>query len=206
MPAPGAPFVLTEGLSLVPGRYQGAMDISSRSGGRAATVRAGRGRRRLTILAMVSFLLSLLIQYSVAPVAAVHDEGIFELDGNAVDQAAVAGDDWQNGTPGASDTLFIPGAVEKDGADTSYFKGGGSKDHHDISDWAWPGTDVAPDKDELLDVLAAVYEGDARGSPVSSPCSPRRRPARSSTSAPTSSTIPATPRSATGSSRTTSRR
>jgi uncharacterized repeat protein (TIGR01451 family) len=137
------------------------MDISSRSGGGAATVRAGRGRRRLTILAMVSFLLSLLIQYSVAPVAAVHDEGIFELDGNAVDQAAVAGDDWQNGTPGASDTLFIPGSVEKDGADTSYFKGGGSKDHHDISDWAWSGTDVAPDKDELLDVFASVYEAQA---------------------------------------------
>ena len=139
------------------------MDVSSRSGGGAVKVRSGRGRRRLTVLAMVSFVLSLLIQYAAfaAPVAAVHDEGIFELDGNAVDQVAVPGDDWQNGTPGAADTLFIPGSVEKDGADTTYFKGGGSKDHHDLSDWAWSGTDVAPDKDELLDVFASVYEAQA---------------------------------------------
>ena len=92
------------------------------------------------------------------PVVAVHDEDIFELDGNALDQGGVDGDDWENGTPGAADDLFIPGSVEKDGVDATYFKGGGSKDHHDLNDWAWSGTDVAPDKDELLDVFAAVYE------------------------------------------------
>ncbi|HTK45682.1 MAG TPA: DUF11 domain-containing protein, partial [Patescibacteria group bacterium] len=118
-------------------------------------------KRPLAVSATVFFLFSILMAYAVAPVAAVHDEGIFELDGNAVDQGAVAGDDWQNGTPGASDTLFIPGSVEKDGADTSYFKGGGSKDHHDIGDWSWSATDVAPDKDELLDVFASVYEAQA---------------------------------------------
>jgi uncharacterized repeat protein (TIGR01451 family) len=118
-------------------------------------------KRPLAISATVFFLFSILMAYAVAPVAAVHDEGIFELDGNAVDQAAVAGDDWENGTPGAADTLFIPGSQEKDGVDTSYFKGGGSKDHHDISDWDWSATDVAPDKDELLDVFASVYEAQA---------------------------------------------
>src|SRR6185503_17158891 len=53
------------------------------------------------------------------------------------------------------------GSVEKDGVDATYFKGGGSKDHHDLSDWDWSGTDVAPDKDELLDVFASVYEAQA---------------------------------------------
>jgi uncharacterized repeat protein (TIGR01451 family) len=110
---------------------------------------------------MLMFLLSLLVQYAsfVGTVAAVHDEGIFELDGNALDQGGVDGDDWEDGTAGAADDLFIPGSVEADGADTTYFKGGGSKDHLNLNNWEWSATDVAPDKDELLDVFAAVYEG-----------------------------------------------
>jgi uncharacterized repeat protein (TIGR01451 family) len=136
------------------------MNLWASTGGRAATTRLGKGRSRLAVLASLVFLLSILLQYAsfVGSVAAVHDEGIFELDGNALDQGGVDGDDWENGTPGAADTLFIPGSVEKDGPDTTYFKEGGSKDHHDLDDWAWSGTDVAPDKDELLDVFAAVYE------------------------------------------------
>ena len=64
----------------------------------------------VTSLILVALLSAGMI---IAPsVLAVHDEGIFELDGNAVDQAA-AGDDWENGTPGADDTLFIPGSVDK---------------------------------------------------------------------------------------------
>ena len=138
------------------------MNLWASTGGRAATARLGKGRSRLAISATLVFVLSILLQYAsfVGTVAAVHDEGIFELDGNALDQGGVDGDDWENGTPGAADDLFIPGSVEKDGADTTYFKGGGSKDHHDLNDWAWSGTDVAPDKDELLDVFAAVYEAD----------------------------------------------
>ena len=122
---------------------------------------SARTRKSLTLFWTALFVCSLLLQYAnfaaAPPVAAVHDEGLFELDGNAVDQAA-AGDDWQNGTPTAQDSLFIPGSVEKDGADVTYFKGGGSKDHHDIDEWDWSATDVAPDKDELIDVFAAVYD------------------------------------------------
>src|SRR4029079_5627963 len=105
-------------------------------------------------------VLSLLLQYAVAPVAAVHDDGVFELEGNATDNSA-PGDDWQNGTPGAADTLFIPMSVEGEGPDTSYFKGGGSKDENALSQWGWDDTDVAPDKDELMNVFAAVYEAEA---------------------------------------------
>ena len=115
----------------------------------------------MTLSWLVLFVLSILLQYgnltNPSTTLAVHDDGIFELDGNALDQAA-AGDDWQNGTPGASDSLFIPGSVEKDGVDVTYFTQGGSKDHHDISDWRYSSTDVAPDKDELLDVFAAAYD------------------------------------------------
>ena len=135
------------------------MNLWSSTGGGAATTRA-RGRRRIAAWAVLMFVLSLLVQYAsfVGTVAAVHDVGIFELDGNALDQGAVDGDDWEDGTAGAADSLFIPGSVEKDGPDATYFKGGGSKDHRNLDDWEWSATDVAPDKDELLDVFAAVYE------------------------------------------------
>jgi uncharacterized repeat protein (TIGR01451 family) len=139
------------------------MNVWAEMGGGAATARGRRRRslfRSILVLAQAALLGSLLLT-GLTPVAtAVHDEGIFELDGNALDQGGVAGDDWENGTPGAADDLFIPGSVEKDGPDVTYFKEGGSKDHHDLDDWAWSGTDVAPDKDELLDVFAAVYEAD----------------------------------------------
>ncbi len=150
------------------------MRRASDIGGGAATTRLGTswhgeagGKRRLAILAMLLFLLSLLVQYAsfvaVSPVAAVHDEGIFELDGNALDQGGVDGDDWEDGTPGAADDLFIPGSVEAEGPDATYFHGGGSKDENVLSQWGWSATDVAPDKDELVDVFAAVYEdGDTR--------------------------------------------
>src|SRR5215212_8156339 len=135
------------------------------SGGAAATLRSERGRRRLAVSAMILFLLSLLVQYAsfagAPPALAVHDEGIFELDGNAVDQGGLNGDDWEDGTPGAADDLFIPGADEAEGPDDSYFSGGGSKDEHTLSQWKWSTTDVAPDKDELVDVFAAVYEDGA---------------------------------------------
>ena len=135
------------------------------SGGTAATLRSERGRRRLAVSAMILFLLSLLVQYAsfvgAPPALAVHDEGIFELDGNAVDQGGLDGDDWEDGTPGAADDLFIPGADEAEGPDTSYFHGGGSKDENALSQWGWSTTDVAPDKDELVDVFAAVYENGA---------------------------------------------
>jgi uncharacterized repeat protein (TIGR01451 family)/fimbrial isopeptide formation D2 family protein len=120
-----------------------------------------RTRRGITLSWLVLFVLSILLQYgnltNPSSALAVHDDGIFELDGNALDQAA-AGDDWENGTPGAAASLFIPGSVEKDGVDTTYFAQGGSKDHHDIDEWHYSATDVAPDKDELIDVFAAAYD------------------------------------------------
>ena len=140
------------------------MNLWADSGGGAATARS-RGRRRFAFVAMLLFMLSLLVQYAsfvgTPPALAVHDEGIFELEGNATDQGGQPGDDWQNGTPGAADTLFIGMDEEEEGPDDSYFTTGGSKDENELSEWKWSSTDVAPDKDELLDVFAAVYEDGA---------------------------------------------
>src|SRR5688572_6367133 len=117
-----------------------------------------RTRRSLALTWTALFVLSLLLQYmsfaTAAPVLAVHDENLFELDGNATDSAAIEPDDDWNSTNHAIANVFIPGSVEKDGVDATYFKGGGSKDVNDIDEWAYSSNDVAPDKDEILDAFA----------------------------------------------------
>ena len=123
---------------------------------------SARTRRSLTLTWTALFVLSLLLQYFsfavAAPVLAVHEEHLFELDGNATDSAAVEPDDDWNSTNHALATVFIPGSAEKDGSDVTYYKGGGSKDVNDISQWEYSANDVAPDKDEILDAFAAAYE------------------------------------------------
>src|SRR5262245_52281116 len=90
-----------------------------------------RTRRSLTLTWTALFVLSLLLQYvtfaAAPPALAAHNEGIFELDGNADDQAA-AGADWQNGPEGAADSFFAGASSEEADVDVTYFTGGGSKD------------------------------------------------------------------------------
>ena len=103
--------------------------------------------------AAFAFLLMVLV---VGPAAmAVHDEGLFELDGNAVAGAA-AGDDWST-FPGGSAvaTAFINDGT--DPQDTTYLHQGGSKDIEDFSEWSRTQTDEAPDKDEIMHAYAAAY-------------------------------------------------
>ncbi|MBA2717642.1 MAG: hypothetical protein H0U52_00170 [Chloroflexi bacterium] len=123
---------------------------------------SARTRRGLALSWSALFVLSLLLQYFsfalASPALAVHGEGLFEVDGNALDQAPPEPDDDWNSLNHAIDSIFIPGSVEKDGVDTTYFTGGGSKDVNDISQWQYSANDVAPDKDEILDAFAAVYE------------------------------------------------
>src|SRR3954451_4646613 len=70
-------------------------------------------RKRVALSWSVLFILSVLLQYAAfvaAPAAlAVHNDGLFELDGNATAGAA-AGDDWNQvhaGTSSADATKFI---------------------------------------------------------------------------------------------------
>jgi hypothetical protein len=98
----------------------------------------------------------------------VHDTGKFELDGNAVNNPAVAGDDWDNvchqvlGTD-CSTTSDTSGATAVDwvaepNLNATIFTGGGSKDPIDVNKWAWKdGAGGLPDKDNLLHSFAARY-------------------------------------------------
>ncbi|MFL5725157.1 MAG: isopeptide-forming domain-containing fimbrial protein [Chloroflexota bacterium] len=124
------------------------------------TFMSARTRRSLTLTWTALFVLSLLLQYAAfaaAPAAlAAHDVGLFELDGNADDQAA-PGADWENGPEGAADSFFVGASSEAAANDNTYFTTGGSKDENDIPSWAITSNSV-PDKDELLDAYAAVYQ------------------------------------------------
>jgi hypothetical protein len=87
---------------------------------------------------------------------AVHDLGLFELDGNAQNDPTVAGDDWDS-LPGSS--IAFTGIVADGDSpiDQTFFNQGGSKDTNDVSEWVWSAGDNSPDKDELLDAYAAAY-------------------------------------------------
>jgi hypothetical protein len=131
--------------------------------------RSGRGsRRQLAAVIAAVLAAAAMVAFNVAPAAAVHDTGAFELDGNAVNNPAVAGDDWDNvchqvlGTD-CSTTSDTSGAtavdwVSESNLNASIFTGGGSKDPIDVNKWAWKdGAGGLPDKDNLLHSFAARY-------------------------------------------------
>jgi hypothetical protein len=87
------------------------------------------------------------------PASAVHDIGLFELDGDAINGSA-PGSDWNSLANTIARAFIVDG---HDPSDTTYFHQGGSKDIHDITDWRRTTNDEAPDKDEILDAFAAAY-------------------------------------------------
>src|SRR4051794_29571651 len=122
---------------------------------------SSRTRRGIALSWSVLFILSLLLQYAtfaLAPAAlAVHDDGLFELDGNAVNQVA-AGDDWDkvfDGSSSAEATKFVTDPVD-DQSDPS-FTGGSSKDDHDTTDWLWKHAKVGQPKNDITHAFAAAY-------------------------------------------------
>jgi hypothetical protein len=130
---------------------------------------SGQGRQR-RLAAVIAALLAAaaMVAFNVAPAAAVHDTGKFELDGNAVNNPAVAGDDWDNVChqvlhTDCSTTSDTSGATAVDwvaepNLNASIFTGGGSKDPQDINKWAWKDdAGGLPDKDNLLHSFAARY-------------------------------------------------
>ena len=120
---------------------------------------SSRTRRRLALTWAVLFILSILLQYAafvMAPAAlAVHDEGLFELDGNAVSGAA-PGEDWDHvfaHSSAADATEFIDDGV---GTGDDIFTGGSSKDDHNIGSWLWK-TGGVQDKNDITHAFAASY-------------------------------------------------
>ncbi|HTD63326.1 MAG TPA: hypothetical protein VK732_01175 [Verrucomicrobiae bacterium] len=107
---------------------------------------------------------------------AVHDTGIFQLDGDAQTSTNTAGtpaalDDWDKvcnqvtggGLAGCGTTAVTSGATAvswtaEPNPNSSIFTGGGSKDPIDINQWAWKdGAGGLPDKDNLEHGFAARY-------------------------------------------------
>src|SRR5262245_683065 len=106
----------------------------------------GSRRRRRFLLAPI-LMAALAAVFLVAGAQAVHDTGAFELDGNATNNPAVTGDDWDNVchqvlTTDCSTTNNTNGATAVDwvaepNLNSSIFTTGGSKDPNDISSWQW---------------------------------------------------------------------
>ena len=105
-----------------------------------------------TWLLIISGLTVLMVSLS-----AVHDLGVFELEGDATDDPALAGDDWSSVNLGSATPLAKTGVLSDPG-NATIFTGGGSKDPIDIS--SWKHKDAAgglPDKDNITNAYAAAY-------------------------------------------------
>jgi uncharacterized repeat protein (TIGR01451 family) len=125
---------------------------------------SARTRRSLVLLWTALFLCSLAMQsvQLAAPsaVLAVHDEGLFEMDGDAVNGGA-AGDDWEavyENTDDAFDTRFIVDPVDDDSDKT--FTGGSTKDDIDIDSWLWKNAKASQAKNDITHAFAAAYTAD----------------------------------------------
>jgi hypothetical protein len=81
--------------------------------------------------------------------------GLFELDGNAIDEPQVS-DDWSvlnsTGHPG----VVFSGVIADPGQNTVFV--GGKKDIQDISQWGWKDNGGFPDKDDITNAYAAAYK------------------------------------------------
>lgn len=124
--------------------------------------------RRALISALTVIGTAVALVFFAGSARAVHDAGLFELDGNATNQSATPGDDWDNvchqvtGSD-CSTSNDTSGATAVDwtaepNLNSSIFTGGGSKDPQDVSNWAWKdGAGGLPAKDNLLHGFAARY-------------------------------------------------
>jgi hypothetical protein len=146
--------------------------------GRRRSSSQGLNRRRAgrTITVAVASL-SLAVLYAL-PANAVHDDGLFELEGNTTDASSTPNaDDWQNlynsgGAPashiqGCTSVIklscFETFSFSPDPAigDTSYFTQGGSKDRNDVGQWLYTANDQSPDKNDITNAFAASYRNAA---------------------------------------------
>src|SRR5919106_59369 len=121
--------------------------------GRHALSQVGKRHRGRVAVGVAS--VGLLAASLALPAAAVHDVGLFELDGNILDDTTVEGDDWSN-IFANTDSAFASTGIISDPAPQSIFTGGGSKDDLDIPQWKHKNGNV-PDKDNITNAYAAAY-------------------------------------------------
>jgi hypothetical protein len=95
----------------------------------------------------------------VQSVYAVDDIGLFELEGNAVEDAPTPPEDWETLYDGGLNTggnSFVFTGIKDDPAPKTIFDGG-KKDIQNVS--AWSGKDGSvPDKDDITNAYAAAYK------------------------------------------------
>ena len=115
-----------------------------------------RTRRSLTLLWTALFLFSLALQSvtlaTPAAVSATPTDGVFQLEGDAVDNGG--GDDWANIDAGTDSSQATTGILG-DSAGRRFTQG--SKDTLDMDDNSWDVGNV-PDKDDILHAFAALYD------------------------------------------------
>jgi hypothetical protein len=132
---------------------------------------SGSPKRRRRLLVVPLLVTAVFAIFWITGAQAVHDDGVFELDRNAIDDAAVAGEDWNKVCPAstpagiapgclggttAANSAFVTDAVNAAGKDTTLFTGGATKDDLDVTGWQHT-TGAGPDKDDLSHGYAARY-------------------------------------------------
>ncbi len=124
--------------------------------GRKARRPLGHLCRRLVHAVAAPLLVAAI---GVSPAWAIHDDGLFELDGNALSDASVPGDDWSTFYPTVPPGTRATGII----ADTvpAVFRGG-SKDTDDISNWRYD-LGASPPKDDIVHAYAVGYSATAPG-------------------------------------------
>ena len=147
------------------------------------STRSPRAKQRWAILTAIVFMLSL---FGAAVTLAVHDEGVFELEANAVagntgvgtgsdpanpQSQPAGGDDWDAvfaGTDTAEAVSFVTDATLGGGlagAGDAILTGGSTKDINDFPSWLWKqtATTSVQDKADIEHAYAAQYVVDKTG-------------------------------------------
>ncbi|MHC4132354.1 MAG: hypothetical protein ACYSR3_10225, partial [Planctomycetota bacterium] len=107
----------------------------------------------LTLIVVLTFITT------GKPALAVDDLGLFELDGNALQDAANPPDDWELLYNGGNGQIVFTGIIPDPNQDTIFV--GGRKDIQDIGDWGWKNDGGFPDKDDITNAYGAAYYEDA---------------------------------------------
>src|SRR5918995_5535395 len=126
----------------------------------------GSRRRHRFLIGPFLFIAACALMFT-AGAQAVHLDDLFELDANAIhsDTPSPNDDDWDQvfaAAPNCSSLGAIACSFEHDPAGATIFTGGGSKDDLDISQWRHT-TGSVPDKDEIEDAFAALYNRPSDG-------------------------------------------
>jgi uncharacterized repeat protein (TIGR01451 family) len=116
--------------------------------------------RRLGLLALIAAAIAIGLTVMPMTAGAVHLEGIFEVDGNVLDDGG-PGVDWQNfrSTGGSLSTAFVADGFN--GQDDTIFTGGGSQQENDLSSWEWA-CGSAPSKSDIEHGFASAYVKDGK--------------------------------------------